>query len=411
MTPDKPKYGTLVLFTDAFPFGAVTEDNFIMPEMGMLAAAFSRVIVVPTTALSEKSAAVRLPGNVEICTDWLDYPLWRSRLRRALLVLTPRVWKSVGRSSGDLSFALAAEAYRRFIKKWIREKGISVSSTLFYSFWLGLPACALAALSEESDLSYIVRAHSHDIYELPCYRLRTLAVMNAKAVFAVGEAGADGLRVMAGDKSNNVRMGRLGSSKLFPDRMSDHHSAADREITFFSVSRVSVEKRVALNFRLIKALAVARPSTRVRWIHVGDGPLMPELAAIVSRDCPANLSVELKGALANSDVQRIYATEKIDWTMLLSTSEGLPISVCESLSYGVPVVATMVRGTDEIVTDDCGLLLDADPEPEEFVRGILPYIESDIRMDCLREAAFEKWTTEFDAAPLRKSFVEKISRI
>ena len=57
--------------------------------------------------------------------------------------------------------------------------------------------------------------------------------------------------------------------------------------------------------------------------------------------------------------------------MLSSSSEGIPLTVLEALAGGVPVVATRVGGTPEIITDgETGILIPAG-EPEALAQAIL----------------------------------------
>ncbi|MDE6782828.1 MAG: glycosyltransferase, partial [Paramuribaculum sp.] len=120
------------------------------------------------------------------------------------------------------------------------------------------------------------------------------------------------------------------------------------------------------------------------------------------------LSVELRGAMPNPAVQRVLFSEPIDWIMLLSDSEGgRPISICEAMAYGIPTIATEVGGVPEIVDDDCGLLLAPDSTPEEFVRGLLPYLDSDQRTARLREGAYTRWHEHYNAPALRQQFVSE----
>jgi glycosyltransferase involved in cell wall biosynthesis len=44
-------------------------------------------------------------------------------------------------------------------------------------------------------------------------------------------------------------------------------------------------------------------------------------------------------------------------TVLPSRREGLPRSVMESLSLGVPVIGSDIRGTRDLLADGCGLLV------------------------------------------------------
>ena len=74
----------------------------------------------------------------------------------------------------------------------------------------------------------------------------------------------------------------------------------------------------------------------------------------------------------------------------------------------MPVIATDAGGTAEIVTDDTGLLLPVDVTPEEFVRGMLPYLESPARAESLSHGAAELWRNALNAETLREDFVARI---
>ena len=42
----------------------------------------------------------------------------------------------------------------------------------------------------------------------------------------------------------------------------------------------------------------------------------------------------------------------------LSSSEGIPVSIMEAQSFGIPVIATNVGGSGEIVVSETGVLVD-----------------------------------------------------
>ncbi|MCM1293737.1 MAG: glycosyltransferase [Bacteroides sp.] len=406
------KYKTLVMVTDAYPFGGVTEKMFVEPELQFLSQTFQNVIIVPTIALGQ-SVASSLPDNVTISRWWVDSPDWRLKWFRARHLFSPKVWRGVRGhfNFSSLSYAVAAHAFSKELARWVHRENIETQSTLFYTFWFDFPASGLALICEQNKVNYISRAHLHDFYMDRARPLRRLTVERSQGVFVAGRKGADYLQALYPHCAAKIEQSRLGSRKSDRQIIASHHEKQDNALTFLSVARVTDVKRVDLNFRMLRALAVGRPSTNIKWIHVGDGPEMDALKTLVARDCLFNLTIDLRGALDNDDVHKIYATEKLDWFMLLSRREGLPVAVCEALSYGVPVVATDVEGSQEAVDDCCGLILASDPEPEEFVRGIVPYLDSDIRMNRLREGAFAKWETEFDSDKLRAAFVKKISHI
>lgn len=399
---------TAILITDAFPLSSITERAFVVPEIEALATAYERVIVMPTTSMGAEDA-VELPKNVEICRHWVDSTLWRDKWRRLRFLFTPELWLRCGkpRSYTNLTFIAASMAFERVFTRWLAANRIDLDRTYIETFWFDFPTCALGHLRcKFPNLRYTSRAHGHDIYTHRAKAERERAIAQADGVYTVAEHGKEFLRTMFPAQANKIDKARLGCVKLYPDEMAQHHTVADRKLTFVSVARVSPEKRVELNLEMLRKLAVARPSTSIRWIHIGDGPLMESLRAKVGAVTEPNLEIALLGALPNEATQRVLISEPVDWMLLMSETEGLPICLCEALSYGIPVIATEVGGTPEIVDDECGILLAANPTGEEFVRGLLPYIESDFRMGRMREAAYRLWNEEFDATRLRWRFID-----
>ncbi len=408
------KRRTLVLVTDTFPQPTATEPSFVTPELEALKKRFEQVIIVPTTTVGDGLQA-ELSG-IETEMGWALGADWRWRICRARYLTRPRVWLD---SRGDLSrrglaFGVAAHAFARFLRRMMRRRGLEWTDTLFYTFWFDFPAAALSLLKTRNrDIRYVARAHGHDMLTTLGGHLRRKMLREAECVFAASEAGAQYIRkhFPSPDEGDKAIAETLGCEKLSPEALADRHVRSDRQWTFLSVARVDANKRVALNAKLLKALAVARPDAMIRWIHVGDGPEMGEVIAELEPK-PDNLTVELRGALTNEDVQKLYRDEKIDWTMLLSLQEGgRPIAVCESLAYGVPVVASDIPGLNEVVDDDCGMLLPTDVTDEEFVRGIAPYLDSDVRSAAMRASAHERWVERFDARKLRTDFVERLASI
>ena len=400
------KPSTLILITSAFPADTITEPTFIMPELRAMAGKFKKVVVMPMQNLPDL-AQIDLSDmeNVTVSMELANDRLWRHKWMRGVLMAHPLALRALLSGKFDeVTYALSALTVRRTIKRL----GLNPGETLLYSYWFESQAPGAAL----SPITTIIRAHGHDVWTERGHRLRAMALDRSAALFAVSDSGAEHIRECYPESATKVTVSRLGCLKLFPDRLSSYHKAREHRLTFITCARCSPEKRTPLIYQFVKAVAVARPATEVKWIYVGDGPEMENLKETIESDTRlSNFTPDLRGSLQNSEVQKIYANEAIDWSILLSTTEGLPISICESLSYGVPVIATDVGGISEIVNDSCGLLLPPDPEKEEFVRGIAPYLDSDYRMEQLRKGALEKWSAEADATRLSEEFAQRISQI
>ncbi len=138
----------------------------------------------------------------------------------------------------------------------------------------------------------------------------------------------------------------------------------------------------------------------VSWTHFGDGPEYERLtraAASVMQQRPG-VSIRFAGRVSNAELLDNYAHEHVDLFLNVSTVEGLPVSIMEALSFGVPVAATDVGGTAEILDDGCGFLLPADLTPEQLAECVLAFfaLPAD-RAEAMRAHARERWAERFDA--------------
>jgi glycosyltransferase involved in cell wall biosynthesis len=117
-------------------------------------------------------------------------------------------------------------------------------------------------------------------------------------------------------------------------------------------------------------LVVAR-GVPVRFVTAGQGQLVDEIAALHATSALGDRFALLG---YRDDTTRLIAAA--DVFVLASHHEGLPVTVMESLTLGVPVVATAVGGLPEVVTDgDDGILVppgDADALADAIARALEP---------------------------------------
>ena len=69
------------------------------------------------------------------------------------------------------------------------------------------------------------------------------------------------------------------------------------------------------------------------------------------------LNVILHGYVSNQTLINFYQKQQVDLFVNVSSSEGLPVSIMEALSFGIPVIATDVGGSSELVSDKVGELI------------------------------------------------------
>jgi glycosyltransferase involved in cell wall biosynthesis len=134
-----------------------------------------------------------------------------------------------------------------------------------------------------------------------------------------------------------------------------------------TIGRMSPEKGHA---DLVEALGiVAAAGTKVSAVMVGDGPERPRLEQRI-RALGLESSVHLPGYL--DQPQRIL--EESDLVVLPSHTEGLPNAALEALAMEVPVLATRVGGTPEVITDGETGRLVPPGSPEALAAEILSFV-------------------------------------
>lgn len=163
-----------------------------------------------------------------------------------------------------------------------------------------------------------------------------------------------------------------------------------------SIGRFAFPKDFAT---LVEALAATRADYRAAF--VGEGPLLPEIAATIRQQGLTD-RIDLLGN--RGDVPGVLASA--DVFVLSSRSEGFPVSILEAMAAGLPVIATDVGGVAESVVDgETGLLVP--PGDPGALAAALERILTDRALRLrLGEAGCERVRRHFDLAGFHRAHVE-----
>ncbi|MCK5379367.1 MAG: glycosyltransferase family 4 protein, partial [Acidobacteria bacterium] len=132
-------------------------------------------------------------------------------------------------------------------------------------------------------------------------------------------------------------------------------------------------QKAPLDFVRVAAI-VASTNPEVHFVMAGDGPLRAQV-----EDLAGELEIADRLHLPGwwHDVPGLLAAT--DVAVLTSRHEGLPRAVVEALAAGVPVVATAVDGTPEVVRDGINGFLAPPGEVELLAAGVCTLLEDDDR--------------------------------
>ena len=396
-----------IFFSTVYPYETTLDKEF-----EVLSGEFDRIYYFPSN-INNSGSMPDLPANVELRTElalfkerilFTTFKHFFSIIHIYLQVLLER----------QLNSKEYLKNWRKYIKKLLlsfRKKDILVSllndnqewsRAIFSDYWFENTTMALALLKESGKIKYAIsRAHGFDLYddrwgENGIVPFRNFKMKYLDSVYCISKYGQEYMRSkIPSHLKKKVRMSYLGT-KEWRDQMLINDSD---EKLIVSCSNTQGFKRVHLIPDMLQHFTIP-----VKWVHFGTGP-MDDFIRSKIKSLPANVRAELKGRVDNQEIMRYYGENHVDFFLSLSMNEGLPISMMEAISFGIPVAGMNIKGIPEIVNEETGILLD--PSASLFV--IAKELESKIIMcQYRREMIREFWNRNFNYKKNYKQFIKMV---
>jgi colanic acid/amylovoran biosynthesis glycosyltransferase len=397
----------LILLTSEFPYGS--GETFIENEFPYLVSGFSEVVIFSESKkgksrINHSSVQVHLLNSINLksrINSLFNKEFYRElyylRKKRKFNLSTLRTaWYSLSKAT------CMAQQLQSFVDK---------ESSVFYSYWLDEKAITLALLKKKNpDNIVFARAHGWDVYEerhpsnyLP---YRNLTAKNLDAVYTISENGKSYLLTRSPAHNGKIQTSRLGTMPLesLPEKIKSD------SIHILSVSSIIPLKRVDKILEVVSSI----PNFQIKWTHIGNGSELEKIKELGIRKAEKNpnFSFELMGHLTNTAVREHLATRYFDLFINLSKTEGIPVTIMEAQSAGIPVLATNVGGTSEIVNNENGFLVEKDFNLEEVVSMIQKYLSStEEEKQQKRNASFKNWKQNYNAETNYNEFVYLINNL
>lgn len=409
---------TLFLLTTDYPLA--TGEEFIENEIAHLARRFERIIVVATQTAPGDVITRQVPENVSVLTAGKPRPTGAAMAPVIAEGLRHLPRNALGRRSVDprvlaLDALFEGRARRTADELLAQLPGLRLepgSHAVVYSFWFHVPARVAIILADDLRARGVVvdrlvsRAYRYDLYEneakyqhIPQRRVLLDAF---DAVCPVSDQGSRALLDSWPGYSAKVRTRHLGT--VDPG---ETVRCSREPFRIISCSRLADVKRMD---RMPAILAGLRAKgVYAVWTHMGDGPGMPAVRDAV-RAAGVEDFVDLRGHVPNAQVIDLERELRPSCLINLSISEGLPVSMMEAGSLGIPVVATDVGGVAEIVHDrGNGRLLPADFTDAQAIEALawLAGLDQD-SYDEVCTIARRSWESGFDQAVVYPAFCSEV---
>lgn len=396
---------TLIYFAEEF--STVKAEQFIEQELIFLASKFEKIVVLPIrNNISE--CKYKLPENIEV----LDFQIYKPYNRINTLFSNSGLLLSV--LLCELRHSKNKRKYFTKSKKYFNYllHAVNVSNRLkdeivnkygdrvtYYSFWFNIWVLYLSLVKRQKDLKLVTRAHGGDYDEDQTklfFPFRSFQVKNINVISPVSEFGVNYIKNKYPFNTAVVQKSYLGvrAFGLNPDK---------EHVDFILVSCSSLIplKRVHLIVEILK-----HTNFKIKWLHFGDGPLREELLE-KAKQLPSNVSFEFKGHVTNEMILEFYKGQTVDLVINVSESEGIPVSLMEAISFGIPVIGTSICGVPEIVGEKTGFLIPKDFDPVQIAGLINEYREFPSEQKSkLRISAREYWLNNFNLEVNYNKFFE-----
>lgn len=360
-----PTDSEILVVTTHYPYG-LTQENWIAPEIDELSRKFSKVHVLP---VKELDSCRKLPDGTELWEPIAGVNRKAFFARQCIELSTWRhFWDSLrecSRTSGltlmRLVVCLKFACYRSAFEANHRltEFLASEQSKIVYAYWGHIPALAIP-IAKAGGSATCVRYHAVDLYlhrdeTGGFYPWRHLVHSAADLLAFISEHGyqyfVQNYERLVSPKAKVFRLGCRDFGPARPRRAIE----PNEPIVMASASWLAPVKRVEEIAKLAGQLAQKRPTV---WHHFGAGSsALVEQAVSEARRKGAEII--LHGAVPVDELQRFYRATDITFFVNLSRDEGVPVSIMEAMNANIPIVATNVGGTSEVVIEGMsGLLLE-----------------------------------------------------
>jgi glycosyltransferase involved in cell wall biosynthesis len=361
---------TLILIINDYPYNI--GEPFFESEIIELSKRFEQILLFSVVGKKHETMTRTAPPNVTVIPLGCSHNKFRNIFSGLFFHLSGANGSNLKTRAMDYYFRGKAKTIAAKINKALKNYSIS-KDVIIYSYWLTLGLSALLLkkklVNEGKTVRLVSRAHGYDIYSelMPAgyYPYLDLIVAEEDYIGPCSDYGTNYLRNKFPQFVNKIFTHRLGTiDHLKSFKIKTNKSKKN----FVTCSGLRPVKRLDL-FANAFCLA-AEKDNEIKWFIIGDGPEKRKIQAIISKN-HMEQRVTFLGNITNDNVYNFYKTIDISFFANVSISEGIPVSIMEAISFGIPILATNVGGNKEIVSCLNGKIIDKDVGTDELSQVIV----------------------------------------
>jgi len=388
-----------------FYFVDEIESTFVLSDLIIVAEKYERVYLFSIEKLSGKEF---LPSNVHVFEEFMEWESFRPMnilLKNFFSIFEIYISECIKvKNIIPLKSSIALLVSNIFkaseISRNLDEKSITylMKTSAFYSFWF-YDCNYLAWLRKKGVIGFaITRTHSGDLYEdhisirnKPLFRNFQMKYLDA--VLPVSKMGTQYLQNRYNSVKCKIKTIFLGSRD--PNVLNPF---VDKKLVIVSCASLRHHKRIHK-----VAESLLHVDIPVTWHHFGsenldtNDPMIPEYLKR-KEQLKTKLNIEFipHGFTSNEKLFEFYKGTPVNLFISLSEAEGIPVSIMEAISFGIPVLSTDVGGCSEIVTEQTGILIPLNTEVSDVASRISDFKHSTMNTIEFRKQVRKFWESNFD---------------
>lgn len=400
----------IFFFSSLYPY-----ETTINTELKVMNEYFDNIYYIPSYS-SQQFRESEFPYNVTPINLYAELDKdYKNLLVKYIWQFIPIYISELLKKGNFLSYVLKAKTYSVIllqalqraekINAFIRRNNIDVDETLFYDYWFENSTLALAILKKRKGIKhFICRAHGFDVYDerwgnkgkVPFRSIKTKYI---DRIYAISEFGRNYIKIKISKQYRfKLHCSYLG---IVQEKQKQILKSTRKIQTIVSVSNTQEFKRVHIIPDLL--INMKQP---VHWVHFGCG-VFDKLIKEKIKNLPDYIKVDIKGMQPNETIYDFYENNFVDLFISLSTTEGIPVSMMEAISFGVPIMACNICGIPEIVNSQTGVLFEMEDNIDVLTKTLSEALLKDFNRYEIQEFAKNK----FDCIKNYHAFFKDIKQI
>lgn len=368
----------LIILTSSFPFEG--GEQFLETEIKhWQSTKFDNIYIIPNSSNGKLRS---LPSRIKVIT----YKKNKKKIKYIFFSLINHIfYKEVSYIFKKYKFKGILKNIKTALKTTAAtlktKDNISISllalrneDNTIYCYWNDISFYAACLLKKEKKINHVIsRAHGFDLYEerrsnnyMP---LKRQLLNFSDKIYLLSENALIYYSNLYGITSDNLAVEKLGVE--LPVNTLDL-KPLEKKIKFLSLSYCVSIKQIHIIMAAIHKFSILNPQLDIQWLHIGNGPLYKKLKEkgeeLTSKQ--ENLHIRFIGHLPNIEVKKKLDQDYFDVFINTSKSEGIPVSIMEAMSYGIPAIAPDVGELSYLVNNNNGHLLPAEFNIDDIIFGI-----------------------------------------